>query len=184
MPSNSPDSQYFLALFQSNIYSMSSIRLLELSDGFNIPQVGLAAFRRDSPQETKEIIKDYLSRGVRYFEIAELFCNGHFILEALAEANINRAEVFLSLKLWPKDRSPAVLLDTAIQLIKSLHLEYVDLVLMHAPVFVEQRFEQWKTLENLKAMGLANVIGVANISMNELMTVMKNCEKLPSVIQV
>ena len=163
---------------------MSNIRLLELNDGFSIPQVGLAAFRRDSPQETKAIVKEYLSRGVRYFEIAELFCNGHFILEALAEANINRAEVFLSLKLWPKDRTPDVLFDTATQLIKSLNLNYLDLIIVHAPIFVEQRFEQWKTLESLKSMGLANVIGVANISMNELMTVMKNCEKLPYVIQV
>lgn len=163
---------------------MSAIRLIELTEGFSIPQLGLAAFRRESPEETKSIIKNALSRGLRYFEISELFCNGHIILEALSEANVNRSEVFLSLKVWPKDRTPAQLLETTKNVLRNLRLEYFDLILMHAPVCVEHRFEQWKTMEELKHIGLANIIGVANISMNELMTVMKNCDKLPSVIEM
>lgn len=163
---------------------MSNIRLVELTEGFSIPQIGLASFRKESPEETKVIIRDSLAKGLRYFEISELFCNGHIILEALSEANIDRSEVFLSLKVWPKDRTPGQLLETTKNLLKTLRLEYMDLILMHAPICVEHRFDQWKTMEELKHCGLANVIGVANISMNELMTVMKNCEKLPQVIEV
>ena len=71
---------------------------LELIDGGPIPNVGLAAFVGDSLSLTKQAISDQLSIGIRYFEIAELFCNGHTIRDALNESGISRSELYIALK--------------------------------------------------------------------------------------
>lgn len=158
--------------------------LVELSDGLAIPNIGLAAFRCNSMEETKQRVRDSLSKGIRVFEIAELFGNGHIIKEALVESGIPRAELFLSLKIWPKKRNPATLLDTTRKAIDIMGFDYFDLILVHAAVDVSTRFDQWKTLEQLKEMELAHTLGVANLGMNDVMVILKNAHSLPTIYEV
>jgi diketogulonate reductase-like aldo/keto reductase len=158
--------------------------MIELSDGLSIPRVGLCAFRKDSIQEMKEIVKESVKNGFRYFEIAELFCNGHVIMEALSETGLSRTDVFIALKLWPKDKTPDALVETCKQLIYINKFEYIDLIIIHAPIDVENRFEQWKALEQLKREQLVNSLGAANITINHLMTILKDYDIAPSVFQV
>ncbi len=163
---------------------MNNFCTVELSDGHNMPPIGVAAFRQDSIEEMKETVKQSVKNDIRYFEISELFCNGHTILEALYESGLSRSDVYISLKIWPKNRSPDVLLDSCKKLIEINKFEYVDLVLIHAPIDTENRFDQWKTMEQLKDLQLVNSVGACNITINHLMTIMKDSEHPPVVFEV
>lgn len=157
---------------------------LELIDGGPIPNVGLAAFVGDSLSLTKQAISDQLSIGIRYFEIAELFCNGHTIRDALNESGISRSELYIALKVWPKSRTPDQLFESCKSLIEQIQLDYIDLIMVHAPIDVENRFDQWKSLEQLKDLNLVNSLGVSNISLVQLMTILKDYDKSPSVLEM
>lgn len=158
--------------------------MIELSDGLSIPQIGICAFRKDSPEDTKETVKSFIRNGVRYFEISELFSNGHMIMEALAEEAVPRSEAFISFKLWPKSRTPEQLVECCKQLIHVNRFEYIDLILIHAPIDPENKFEQWKALETLKQLQLVNILGACNITINHLMTVLKDSDYPPTVFEV
>ena len=157
---------------------------LELIDGGPIPTLGLAAFVSDSIENTKAAIKERLNMGLRYFEIAELFCNGHVIYEVLKECGIPRSELYIALKIWPKNRSPDALFLSCKKLIETIGLDYVDLIMVHAPIDVENRFDQWKSLEQLKDLNLVNSLGLSNISLVQLMTILKDYDKSPSVLEM
>ena len=61
--------------------------------------------------------------GIRFFEIAELFCNAHIINEALMEEGIDRSEIFIALKLWPKNRTAEMVYNACKQIIEQSKLQ-------------------------------------------------------------
>ena len=56
--------------------------------------------------------------------------------------------------------------------------------MVHAPIDIENRFDQWTALEELKNIGLAINLGVVNISLVQLMTILKKYTKPPAVFEV
>jgi diketogulonate reductase-like aldo/keto reductase len=133
--------------------------MLFLNDGNDIPQIGVASFRTDSLDQTRKLIHTHIDNGIRHFEIAELFGNGHVIIDAYnthprmcpsitgEPAQFSRKDMFVTLKLWPKGRRPAELIECCRETLEFSGLTYADLVLVHAPIEINNRFEQWKALE-------------------------------------
>ena len=58
-------------------------QILPLSDGNDIPQCFSSAFRCATSEITKGEVEKFYQAGVRHFEIAELFGNGHIIVSTL-----------------------------------------------------------------------------------------------------
>lgn len=159
--------------------------MLSLNDGFDIPQIGMVAFRNDSKEQTKSLIYTLLDKGVRHLEVSELFGNGHIIVECcLVDRGIPREECFFTLKVWPKYRKSKSLIAAVKDSLTNLGLNYVDLVLLHAPIDISDATEQWKALESLKNEGLVKSIGLANVSIIYLSDLIKNCTIPPAVVEV
>lgn len=156
--------------------------MLPMSDGHDIPQIFCAAFRLGSTEETKSHVTNMYESGVRHFEIAELHGNGHTVCEALREV-ATREEVFITLKVWPKSRNPVDVIDTVSFLLQSYGLQYVDLLMMHAPIDSENKIEQYKALEELKDNETARSIGIANLNAVLLQDLLKNCRIQPAVYE-
>lgn len=159
---------------------MSAPSVLPLSDGNDIPQIFGSAFRLPSTEETKAHIYALYDAGVRHFEIAELHGNGHTICDALRECT-ERSELYITLKIWPKNRNPTDVVETVAYLLQAFHLDYVDMLMMHAPIDVINKTEQFKALEEMKENGVARSIGIANLSAVLLQDLLKNC-KIPPVV--
>lgn len=157
---------------------------VELEGGFYLPQIGLGAFQLDSSPLTLARFIEYLSQGGRLIEIAELFTNFSVIPLALEKCGLSREDIYISLKVWPQQQTPEALLTRMDAFFAKHNLTYVDILLAHAPIDIDNRFEQWKSLEVLKKRNMARALGVTNLSLNQLMTVMKNAEILPTVYQV
>lgn len=161
-----------------------STRTLPLIDGNDIPQLCLRSFHADSTQQTKEIVKSFYAVGIRHFEICELFGNAHTVCEALREVSINRSELYITLKLWPKCRRPEDIIAACSVLLAEVGLEYVDLVTLHAPLEADLFSDQWKALEDLKDSNLAKSLGCVNLSSPGLTELLKNCRTAPAVVEI
>jgi diketogulonate reductase-like aldo/keto reductase len=169
---------------QSNTYSTATIQQVEIDEGFYLPQIGLAAFQLDSGDKTVQRFVEYLLAGGRMIEIAELFTNYHFLPKALEKCHLKREDVFISLKIWPQGQTPEALLGRIEGFFSRNRLDYVDILMVHAPIDIDNRFEQWRSLEIVKKRQWARALGVTNLSLNQLMTVVKNAEILPTVFQM
>ena len=147
---------------------------LPMSDGCDVPQLFSSAFRAATKELTIAQVKQFFDAGCRHFEIAELFGNGHIICEALGGL-CERENVFITYKIWPKCLTPENLVASVQGQLKDIGLTYVDLLLTHAPIDVENSAMQYKALEDLKDLGVTKSLGIANISAVLLQDLLKNC---------
>eukprot|EP01041_Mallomonas_annulata_P002311 gene2311-4503_t len=162
-----------------------SVPVLQMNDGFDIPQLGLIAFRTDSKDDTKDYVFEKVEEGIRHLEITELFGNGHEIVEsAMRGKNIPREQCYFTLKVWPKNRKPKDIISACKDTLKYIGLEYVDLLLLHAPIDAKNRTEQWRGMETLKNEGLAKSIGVSGMSISHLSNLLKSCLVPPAVLEI
>jgi diketogulonate reductase-like aldo/keto reductase len=118
-----------------------------------VPSMGMAAFRNDIASVTQFEVTERINQGIRVFEIAEVFANGHEVIGAINDAkNLDRSEVFIILKLWPKKKSPDDIIKSTKSTLRFMGLSHVDLLMLDAKVEgnIPQFIEQWKAMEDLK----------------------------------
>lgn len=149
-----------------------------------MPQVGLGAFQLDDLERTTERLVEYFSSGGRLVEMAELFTNYDTLLDAMDKVHLQREDIFISLKIWPQGQSPEALLGRIETFFERNNIDYVDILMVHAPIDIENRFEQWRSLEIVKKRNWTRSLGLTNMSLNQLMTVIKNAEILPTIFQI
>lgn len=164
--------------------STPELQRIEVEEGFFVPQVGLGAFQLDDLERTTERLVEYFSSGGRLVEMAELFTNYDTLLDAMDKLHLQREDIFISLKIWPQGQSPEALLGRIETFFERNNIEYVDILMVHAPIDIENRFEQWRSLEIVKKRNWTRSLGLTNMSLNQLMTVIKNAEILPTIFQI
>ncbi|RYH08483.1 hypothetical protein EON65_40840 [archaeon] len=149
-----------------------------------MPRIGLGAFVNDQAEQTVTRLIEFFNQGGRLIEISELFANYHLVWKALTHCTINREEIYIIVKIWPQSQTPSALEERIVEFVKNSKFMYIDILLAHAPIDMDNRFEQWTALENIKKKGLAKTLALANMSLNQLMTVIKNAILLPAFFQV
>ena len=155
---------------------------------FQIPQQGIGMCCRPAaydPESVKRTLLWYLKLGGRHIDAADLYINNEWIGEALQiamkEYGIPREEIWVTTKLFPRMFGENTTLEAVPRILKELQLDYVDLLLMHAPKplpteFIgpksdctrkklnpkECRAETWKTLNQIRDNGQIRHLGVSN----------------------
>jgi diketogulonate reductase-like aldo/keto reductase len=158
-----------------------SSTLVELNSGARIPQVGLGVWQ--SGGATKKAVLAALGAGYRHVDTAAVYGNEAQVGAAITESGVPRQELFVTTKLWNNDQGYDKALRAFETSLKRLHLEYVDLYLLHWPV-AGLRLESWRALEQLLADGRARSIGVSNFMMNHLQELQGAAKVLPAVNQI
>jgi diketogulonate reductase-like aldo/keto reductase len=156
-----------------------------LSDGTQIPYLGLGVYRSDAGGETYDSALDALRKGYRHIDTAQLYGNEEDVGRAVRDSGIPRSEVWVTTKVWhsnfgSRDRTIASL-DKSL---KRMGLDYVDLLLLHCPPSKALRAEVWKTLELLQREGKVKSIGVSNYGVHHLKEMESYATVKPSVNQV
>ena len=77
---------------------MPQAAVLPLNDGVDMPVGGVISFRRDSLKELKEILTTCLEKGLRHFEISDLYGNGSSVVEHLLSHEVSREELYFTMK--------------------------------------------------------------------------------------
>jgi 2,5-diketo-D-gluconate reductase B len=100
--------------------------------------------------------------GYRHIDTAELYANEREIGEAIAASGVDRAEIFVTTKIWTSHFRAADARCAAETSLRNLRTDYVDLLLMHFPNESVQLAETLGALAGLMDSGRARAIGVSN----------------------
>ena len=126
-----------------------------------IPAFGLGTFRLQDDVVINSV-KMALELGYRTIDTAQIYENEAAVGQAIAESGVPRDELFITTKIWSKDKLIASLKES----LQKLRTDYVDLTLIHWPspndaVAVE---EFMAALMEAKKLGLTRQIGISNFT--------------------
>lgn len=165
---------------------------LTLSTGANIPVLGLGTWFIDDDRAA-QTVKDAVAAGYRNIDTAQAYGNERGVGEGVRTCGVPRGELFISTKLAAeiKDYEGAVAaIDGSLE---KLGLDYVDLMLIHAPQpwddfrggnYDEGNLAAWRALEEAFADGELKAIGVSNFREHDLDNIIDNAGVTPHVNQI
>jgi diketogulonate reductase-like aldo/keto reductase len=154
-----------------------------LSNGVEIPWLGLGTFRAPPGRETEQAVRWALELGYRHIDTAAYYGNEADVGRALRESRLPRQSVFVTTKVWNADQGYETTLAAFDRSRQSLGVDVVDLYLVHWPVKGKYR-ETWRAMEKLLAEGKVRAIGVSNFLVHHLKDLMKGSSVKPAVNQV
>ena len=155
-----------------------------LRDGSTIPAIGLGVYRSAPGEETYWAVLSALGLGYRHIDTAQIYRNEGDVGKAIAHSDVPRGEIFVTTKLWLANWGYQAARDAVQESLRQLNVDYIDLILLHAPGPPETRAETWKALEDLQMEGKLRSIGVSNFGIPHLEKLEKTARVLPSVNQI
>jgi len=126
-----------------------------------IPKLGLGTWRLTG-ETCSRIVAQALRLGYRHVDTAAMYDNEAAVGEGIRAASLERADVFVTTKVWQDDIDDGDLQKSAEASLERLGLDHVDLLLVHWP---NPRIPLARTVRALcdaKARGLTRAIGVSN----------------------
>ena len=154
-----------------------------LHDGNRMPLFGLGVWAAQSGQETYDAVLYALKTGYRHIDTAEMYGNEKDVGKAVVDSGINRADVFVTTKLWDSGLGYDHALKAFDISLQKMNLDYVDLYLIHWPENGSQ-LKIWRALERIKKEGRTRSIGVSNFAPKYLKELLVVDSEHPVVNQV
>jgi diketogulonate reductase-like aldo/keto reductase len=150
-----------------------------LSDGNEIPLLGLGVWQVPEGPECEQAVRWALELGYRHIDTAQAYGNEASVGRALRASGVPREEVFITTKFHPRRRDAE---DEARRSLERLGVDQVDLYIVHWPQGGATR--AWDGMQRAHARGYARSIGVSNYSVAELDEVLGSADVRPVVNQV
>ena len=163
---------------------MSDQPTIPFHDGNSIPQVGLGVWQ--APNDTAvTAVKAAIAAGYRHVDTAAIYENEQGVGEGIRASGVDRAEIFLTTKLWNSDQGYDTALKAFDASLKRLGTDYVDLYLIHWPAPNRGRFvDSWKALIQIHKEGRARSIGVSNFYPEHLQRIIDETGVTPVINQI
>lgn len=165
---------------------MTNVPAIEITDGVRIPQLGFGVYQI-KPDQTVTAVRTALDIGYRHIDTAEMYGNEKEVGQAIRDAGLDRAEVFLTSKLNNGFHKPDDARRAFDQTCKALGSDYVDLFLIHWPLptlYGGDFVSTWKVFEEFARDGRARSIGVSNFQPAHLDRLADETGTVPAVNQV
>jgi len=158
--------------------------------------------------ETISATRDALEAGFRHFDCAERYRNesevGEALKAGLAAQGLDRKDIFVTTKLWNTNHRPERVEPAFEESLKRLQLDYLDLYLIHTPFAFQPGDDQdprdqngnviydsgvtlldtWRAMEALVDGGKCRAIGLADITLEKLLSIYESARIKPAVVQV
>lgn len=163
-----------------------------LAGGVEIPKLGLGTWFIDD-DKADQAVRDAIEIGYRNFDTAQAYGNERGVGEGVRTSGVARDELFVSTKLAAeiKDHDEAAAaIDGSL---RTLGLEYIDLMLIHAPQpwddfrggdYAEGNRQAWRALEEAHRAAKIRSIGVSNFLRSDLENILSSCTVAPHVNQM
>jgi len=132
-----------------------------------VPKIGVGTWQM-STQEAYDAVSLALEEGYRHVDTAQLYENEAGVGSAIADADIDREEVFLTTKVDPGNRSVEDIVESARQSVHRLGVDTVDLLLIHWPHPLADLETVMEGLDKAVWEGLTRHIGVSNFDVDKL----------------
>jgi len=181
-----------------------------LNNGMKIPVIGMGTFGSDrfTPEQVSNAVAGAIKVGYRLFDCASVYQNEHLIGEvfekAMADDIVKRDELFVTSKVWNDMHGQGDVLIACANSLKDLKLDCIDLYFIHwpfpnyhapgvdvdsrdpgsRPFIVEEFMAVWRQMERLVEMGLVKSIGMSNMTIPKLESVLPLCKIKPVALEM
>jgi 2,5-diketo-D-gluconate reductase A len=165
---------------------VSQTPAIELNDSASIPQLGFGTYKI-APDQTADAVRTALEIGYRHIDTAQMYRNEPGVGQAIREAGIDRAHVFVTSKLNNGFHKPDDARRAFDATLAALGFDYVDLFLIHWPLptrYDGDFVSTWQTLTEFKDDGRARSVGVSNFHVPHLERLARETDTTPAVNQV
>ncbi|WP_448098135.1 2,5-didehydrogluconate reductase DkgB [Luteibacter yeojuensis] len=131
----------------------------------SVPSFGVGTFRLTG-QTVIDSVRSALELGYRAVDTAQIYGNEADVGQAIAESGVERAELFVTTKIWTDNYARNTLVPSLRESLTKLRTDYVDLTLIHwpAPGNGVELVEYMTALAEAKALGLTRQIGISNFN--------------------
>ncbi|EGV64858.1 aldo/keto reductase [Yamadazyma tenuis] len=160
---------------------------VKFNDGNQFPIVGLGTWKAKD-EDVYYSVKNALDSGYRHIDTAAAYGNEEQIGKAIKDSGIPRKELYITTKLWSNRHHDPV--GAIKESLDKLQLDYVDLYLLHWPVFLNPQgtparvpllpngqrdivldwsfVKTYSLMHDVHDLGLAKSIGVSNFSVKNM----------------
>jgi diketogulonate reductase-like aldo/keto reductase len=150
-----------------------------LSNGAEIPLLGLGVWQVEDGPETEQAVAWALEKGYRLIDTAQAYRNESSVGRAIRSSGIPREEIFLTTKFYPGSRDARVEAEKSLE---RLGTDYLDLYLIHWPQGGPTW--AWPGMEAASEAGLTKGIGISNFGASEIQELLKVSQIPPAVNQI
>jgi 2,5-diketo-D-gluconate reductase A len=145
--------------------------------GFGVWQV--------SNEEVVPAVAEAIRAGYRSIDTAQGYDNEEGVGRAMRDAEIDRAELFVTSKLRTKSMGFDEALRGYDESLEKLGLEYLDMFLIHWPAPRLDRYvDTWKALVRLREEGRVRTIGVSNFLPDYITRIVGETGVTPAINQI
>lgn len=153
-----------------------------LKSGVQMPQEGFGVFQIRDLDECERVVLDAIDTGYRLIDTAESYGNESAVGKAIAKSGVNRADLFISTKLWVTDTSYEGAKAAIDRSMENLGVDYLDLYLIHQAM--GDYIGAWRAMTEAYKEGRIRAIGVCNFYPHRLADFCETVDELPAVNQV
>ncbi|MGO4937521.1 aldo/keto reductase [Fundicoccus sp. Sow4_H7] len=158
------------------------MQYVTLNNGVEMPILGFGVFQIPDGEETYQAVRQAIDSGYRLIDTAASYQNEESVGRAIKDSGVDRAEIFITTKLWVQDTGYDKTKAAFAKALKRLQLDYLDLYLIHQPY--GDVHGSWRAIEDLYREGKVRAIGVSNFQEDRLMDLIVHNEVVPAVNQV
>ena len=116
-----------------------------LNNNYKIPCLGYGTWQTPDGNTAVIAVRKALEVGYRHIDAAAAYGNEASVGRGIAESGLNRADLFVTSKVWTEDRGYERTLLAFEETLSDLQLDYLDLYLIHWPASAS-RFYDWVSI--------------------------------------
>lgn len=166
-----------------------------LYNGVKIPKIGYGTWQIPNDIASR-CVQEAIETGFIHIDTAWAYQNQVGVGEGLKESKVDRDKIFITTKVPAEIKSYKEAKNIIDDCLKKLDLEYIDLILIHAPKpwrdiinkidsnYDKENLEVWKALTEAYNDKKVRSIGVSNFSVKDLKNIMDNSTIKPMVNQI
>ena len=135
--------------------------------GVEVPKLGLGTWRLTG-DECYDAVRTALGAGYRHVDTAQAYDNEREVGRAIADADVDAEEVFVTTKVFGRNARYDDAIHTARESRKRLGIETIDLLLLHWPNPLVDVDETLRAFRDLVDEGVTRHVGVSNFGLRQL----------------
>ena len=144
------------------------VQAVEAPVTHGMPMFGLGTYQMEDYDDCVEAVRTAVEMGYRHIDTAEGYENEDAVGDAIAEADVDREDLFVATKVSPDNLDYDQVLTSAEESLDRLGVEYVDLLYVHWPTGDYDATDTLDAFAELRNEGVIEEIGVSNFEPEQL----------------